>query len=139
MELKDVQRLMKTFEDSDASELKIDDGSFHLYLSKNGPAPQVVSATPAPEAVATAPAPATNTAKIKAPLVGTVYLQAKPQLPPYVKVGSKVAKGDVVCIIEAMKMMTEVKSDVDGVITSINVKDGELVEVDQPLFEVEEG
>ena len=72
-------------------------------------------------------------------LVGTVYLQAKPEQPAYVKVGSQVHKGDVVCIIEAMKMMTEVKSDQDGIISAVKVKNGELVEVDQPLFEVTEG
>ena len=82
---------------------------------------------------------AASTQQIKAPLVGTVYLQAKPEQPPYVKVGSQVHKGDVVCIIEAMKMMTEVKSDQDGIISAVKVKNGELVEVDQPLFEVTEG
>lgn len=131
---------MKAFEASDTRELKIDDGSFHLYLSKNQ---QANASTDA--GVLTAPveqkvqmAAASVSQQIKAPLVGTVYLQAKPEQPAYVKVGDRVHQGDVVCIIEAMKMMTEVKSDLDGTISAVKVKNGELVEVDQPLFEVTE-
>lgn len=131
---------MKAFEASDTRELKIDDGSFHLYLSKNQQAN-----TPTDAGVLTAPveqkvqmAAASVSQQIKAPLVGTVYLQAKPEQPAYVKVGDRVHQGDVVCIIEAMKMMTEVKSDLDGTISAVKVKNGELVEVDQPLFEVTE-
>ena len=130
MELKDVQHLMKTFEASDTRELKIDDGSFHLYLSKNQQANAKTDLSPQPShAEPVRPVAAASTQQIKAPLVGTVYLQ----------VGSQVHKGDVVCIIEAMKMMTEVKSDQDGIISAVKVKNGELVEVDQPLFEVTEG
>lgn len=140
MELKDVQHLMKTFEASDTRELKIDDGSFHLYLSKNQQVNAKTDLSPQPShAEPVRPVAAASTQQIKAPLVGTVYLQAKPEQPAYVKVGSQVHKGDVVCIIEAMKMMTEVKSDQDGIISAVKVKNGELVEVDQPLFEVTEG
>ncbi|MFR0581502.1 acetyl-CoA carboxylase biotin carboxyl carrier protein [Limosilactobacillus mucosae] len=140
MELKDVQHLMKAFEASDTRELKIDDGSFHLYLSKNQQAVSTTAASAATISPVEYPTQATTAAaqQIKAPLVGTVYLQAKPEQPAYVKVGDRVHKGDIVCIIEAMKMMTEVKSDQDGVISAVKVKNGELVEVDQPLFEVTE-
>lgn len=131
---------MKSFEASSTRELKIDDGNFHFYLSKNDQAP--VMPTTTQTNVPTA-APTTvekdATSTVKSPLVGTVYLQAKPQRPAYVKVGSRVHKGDVVCIIEAMKMMTEVKSTFDGIVSEILVKDGELVEVDQPLFSITEG
>ncbi len=130
---------MKAFEASDTRELKIDDGSFHLYLSKNQQAASTTTASAATLPPVEYPAQATAAAQqIKAPLVGTVYLQAKPEQPAYVKVGDRVHKGDIVCIIEAMKMMTEVKSDQDGVISAVKVKNGELVEVDQPLFEVTE-
>ena len=70
--------------------------------------------------------------------MGTVYLQPKPDQPAYVEVGSKVNKGDVVCVIEAMKMMTEIKSDYSGIVTAIHVDNEELVEVEQPLFTIAE-
>ena len=94
---------------------------------------QTGSTTPA-----TADTASDNRHQIKAPLVGTVYLQAKPKQPPYVTVGQHIHKGDIVCVVEAMKMMTEIKSDVDGVVTSIDVDNGELVECDQSLFTITE-
>lgn len=74
---------------------------------------------------------------IKAPIVGTFYQSAAPDKPPYVSVGDSIAKGDVVCIIEAMKFMNEVNSEVSGKIVEILVKDGDFVEFGQPLFRVE--
>ena len=115
----------------------------HLYLSKNDRPASQEPVTNTPE-VADQPVKHSSKneprgAQIKAPLVGTVYLQSKPDQPPYVKVGSHVNKGDVVCVIEAMKMMTEVKSEVAGTVSVINVDNGELVECQQPLFEIKEG
>lgn len=75
---------------------------------------------------------------IDAPMVGSVYLQPEPSKPTFVKVGSAVKKGDVVCVIEAMKMMTEIKSDVTGIVKEVLVKNEELVEFGQPLFRIEE-
>ena len=69
--------------------------------------------------------------------MGTVYLQPKPGAKPYLQVGQQVNAGDVVCVIEAMKMMTEVKSQVAGTVKAVLVEDEQLVEVDQPLFTVE--
>lgn len=144
MELKDIQTLMQKFEDSDMRELNIDDGDFHLYLSKNKQARPVKPAAaehPATNSPAPAKAPAESATAgktITAPLVGTVYLQPKPAEPAYVSVGDHVKKGDVVCVIEAMKMMTEIKSDYTGIITKVNVSNEELVEVEQPLFTVSE-
>lgn len=133
---------MADFENSSVRELKIEDGDFHLYLSKNNqPTTNAQSPTtkPAIQQDNGSQQQVVSDAQIKAPLVGTVYLQSKPQQPPYVKVGSHVHKGDVVCVIEAMKMMTEVKSDVDGVISAVKVDNGELVEYQQPLFTVKKG
>ena len=76
---------------------------------------------------------------IKAPMVGTIYLKPEPDKDPYVTEGMRVHKGDIVCIIEAMKMMTEIKSDLDGVISEVLVENEDLVEFDQPLFKVTEG
>lgn len=149
MELQAIQALMAAFEDSKVREFDLQDGDFHLYLSKNKhpkeaakPAAPVVETTPAVTAEAPASAneeaPADTASQIKAPLVGTVYLQPKPDAPAYVQPGDRVEKGDVVCVIEAMKMMTEVKSEVAGTVKRVLVADEQLVEVDQPLFEVEE-
>lgn len=145
MELTAVQKLMEQFEDSTARELELTDGDFHLRLSKNRAAkasPAPVEATPSPAPAAPAPTSAALQAAevaqtIKAPLVGTVYLQPKPDAKPYLQVGQQVNAGDVVCVIEAMKMMTEVKSQVAGTVKAVLVEDEQLVEVDQPLFTVE--
>lgn len=145
MELTAVQKLMEQFEDSTARELELTDGDFHLRLSKNRAAkasPAPVEATPIPAPAAPAPTSAAPQAAevaqtIKAPLVGTVYLQPKPGAKPYLQVGQQVNAGDVVCVIEAMKMMTEVKSQVAGTVKAVLVEDEQLVEVDQPLFTVE--
>lgn len=145
MELTAVQKLMEQFEDSTARELELTDGDFHLRLSKNRAAkasPAPVEATPSPAPAAPAPTSAAPQAAevaqtIKAPLVGTVYLQPKPGAKPYLQVGQQVNAGDVVCVIEAMKMMTEVKSRVAGTVKAVLVEDEQLVEVDQPLFTVE--
>ena len=71
---------------------------------------------------------------ISSPMVGTFYLKPSPNAEPYVTVGQKVKKGDVVCIIEAMKLMNEIEAECDGVIEDILVKDGESVEYGRPLF-----
>lgn len=145
LEFNDIQKLMAEFEKSSTRELKIDDQDFHLYLSKNEKAAPTPSApnndgNQDGKAAAQTPAPApASAASIKAPLVGTVYLQPKPDQPTYIKVGDHVHKGDVVCVIEAMKMLTEVKSDRDGVVKAVNVENGDLVEFNQPLFTITEG
>ena len=73
---------------------------------------------------------------IDSPMVGIIYLTPKPSSPPFVKSGQKIKKGDTICLIEAMKTFNEIKSDKDGVVKSILVKNGEAVEFGQPLFEI---
>lgn len=154
MKLEAIQALMKQFEDSEMRELKIDDGDFHLYLSKNKlnnlaqtPTTKNVAnnKTDQAEAKETIKVENTNESKasndgtaVKSPLVGVVYLQAKPGQPAFVKVGDHINEGDTICIIEAMKMMTEVKSTVTGTVSAIEVENEDLVEVDQPLIMVKE-
>lgn len=147
MEFSDVKQLMDEFEKSSTRELKVDDQDFHLYLSKNeqssAPAQTNAHVPSAASATTTATAapqsqPTSQATAIKAPLVGTVYLQPKPKEPAYVKVGDQVHKGDVVCVIEAMKMLTEVKSTCDGTVQAIKVENGDLVEYDQPLVMIKE-
>ena len=74
---------------------------------------------------------------IKSPMVGTFYLKPSPTAEPYIEIGKEVKKGDVLCIIEAMKLMNEIESEYTGKITEILVKDGETVEYGTPLFRIE--
>lgn len=136
---------MQNFEDSDIRELEINQDSFQLYLSKNKQTykhEDLVSTERTEQTTSVKKKineqPALLSQNITAPLVGTVYLQPNPDADPYVKSGDHVKKGDVVCVIEAMKMMTEIKSPFNGIITSICVSNEELVEVEQPLFSVQE-
>ncbi len=144
MNFEDIQKLMQKFENSDIRELDVTNGDFHLYLNKNKQAKisdeTSLNEVETQEKQISTPktAPQDKGAIIKAPLVGTVYLQPKPDQSAYVEVGSKVNKGDVVCVIEAMKMMTEIKSDYSGIVTAIHVDNEELVEVEQPLFTIAE-
>lgn len=139
---------MAEFNESPMRELEIETDGFHIHLSKNentfkpqGVIPQAPQAeTPSLSSkVEEASEQEQAASYIKAPMVGSIYLQPAPDKEAYVSVGTKVHKGDVVCIIEAMKMMTEIKSEVDGIITKVLVTNEELVEFDQPLFEVQEG
>ncbi len=75
--------------------------------------------------------------KILSPMPGTFYTASSPETPNYVKIGDKVSKGDTLCIIEAMKIMNEIEAEKDGVIISILVEDGQAVEYNQPIFEIE--
>lgn len=136
---------MAEFNESPMRELEIETDGFHIHLSKNentfkpqGVLPQAETPSPSSK-VEEASEQAEAASYIKAPMVGSIYLQPAPDKEAYVSVGAKVHKGDVVCIIEAMKMMTEIKSEVDGIITKVLVTNEELVEFDQPLFEVQEG
>lgn len=150
MDLQTISSLMKQFEDSEMRELKIDDGDFHLYLSKNKqnhsdkqaqisvPVQTAQENTKAVEEESKEEKTEDQGKAVKAPIVGIVYLQAKPGQPPLVHVGDHVKKGQTVCIIEAMKMMTEVKSNLTGTVTAINVENEDLVEVDKPLITVKE-
>ena len=89
-------------------------------------------------AVSSACSPASAApAQVKAPLVGVFYAAPKPEEPPFVQVGQEVRKGQVLCLVEAMKMMNELTSPVDGIVRAIHGRNGELVEFDQVLFEIE--
>lgn len=147
MDFNDIEKLMDDFKKSEMRELEITTDGFHIHLSKNEtpflPVREKVE-QPAITAVEENVPPVTKDTKaegefIKSPMVGSVYLQPKPDQDPYVTVGSRVHKGDVVCIIEAMKMMTEIKSDQDGIVTEVLVENEDLVEFDQPMFKVVRG
>ena len=136
----EINKIIDKFNQSSVSE-------FHLHLSKNEssletPAQAVqqpVQANePATKVETASKNPVSSSNQIVAPMVGTVYLQSEPGAKPYVEPGKMVHAGDVVCVIEAMKMLTEVKSNVTGQVKNILVENEDLVEYDQPLFEIEE-
>lgn len=156
MELKEIQELIKMFDKSKLGELSIENGDFKLSLKTKeqeivqmmasapmmaAPVAPVMTASPAPVASATAAAPApaaaTAGASIKSPMVGTFYRSAGPDKPPFVKPGDKVTKGQVICIIEAMKLFNEIEAEMDGTIVKVLVDDASPVEYDQPLFIIE--
>lgn len=150
--LDEIKEFINLLEDSSLSvfEIQKEDGS-KIHLEKAQPAQQIVNtipvangvASPAPVAPVVESAPAApaapvadNSKTIDAPIVGVFYAASAPGKAPYVSAGKKVKKGDVVCIIEAMKCMNEIQAEEDGEIVEVLVKDGELVEYGQPLFKI---
>ncbi|XP_073016869.1 LOW QUALITY PROTEIN: biotin carboxyl carrier protein of acetyl-CoA carboxylase 2, chloroplastic-like [Primulina eburnea] len=108
----------------------------------NVPAPASVGSAPSTPAVMPTPAPAPTKPKsahppFKCPMAGNFYRSPAPGAPPFVKVGDKIQKGQVICIIEAMKLMNEIETDISGTIVEILVEDGKPVSVDMPLFTIE--
>ncbi len=136
------------FADLALTELTLRDGDFELTLKKATPTATVAAPLPAPAtplpATPTAPTPAVennqsalvNCKEVKSPLVGVLYLASAPGAKPFVSVGDRVAKGDVLCIVEAMKMMNELTSDYEGTVLDICADNEALVEYGQVLFKI---
>ena len=145
MELKDLKKIIDLVKEHDIVELNLQDGDFRLSTKLRGSETVVVSSAPAPAAPASAvPAPAPAAAApvadkpaIKSPMVGTFYRSSSPDSDPFVKAGDLVTPDMTVCIIEAMKVMNEIKADVSGRISRVLVENAEAVEFGQPLFEIE--
>ncbi len=149
MNLQEIYDLMEKFEASSLAELEVQEESgARVSMKKAAPAapvfvpqgiPAPVSAATAPAAAETAAAPAMQEGTlVKAPLVGTFYRAPSPDAPPFVEVGSRVKKGDTICLIEAMKMINEIPAPADGVIEEILVENESVVEYDAPLFRMKE-
>ena len=144
MELESIYALMERFERSSISGLELEQNGTRLKLEKAvavAAAPVAVAApvaAPAPAAapVAGQPAQAEEGEYIKAPLVGTFYTAAGPDAAPFVQVGDKVQKGQTVCILEAMKAMSEIPAPMDCVIEEVLLDNGSLAAFDAPLFRV---
>lgn len=163
MNFSEIKEIVALINQSNLTEFHVKDQQFELYLNKNAqaqktmeqaaPAPQVA---PAPQAapVAVAPAPIVETPvvdtpvvpaadvtgkEITSPLVGVAYLKPSPDKADFKQVGDTVKKGDVLCILEAMKVMNEIVSDVDGTIAAVLIENEAVVEYGQPLFVVKEG
>jgi acetyl-CoA carboxylase biotin carboxyl carrier protein len=123
-------------EDSDVGELTIEDGPVRITVRKQDDRQPL--AAPGLAAAPVAPAPeVSETFKIESPMVGTYYSAPSPDQPVFVTEGDAVSVGQTLCILEAMKLFNELKSDHAGVIRRILVKDGDPVEFGQPLFELE--
>jgi acetyl-CoA carboxylase biotin carboxyl carrier protein len=149
MDIRKVKKLIELLEESNINEIEIKEGEESVRISR-GAAQQVVAPyptahMPAPVAaapVAAAPAEAVSDAPITAghvvqsPMVGTFYSAPSPSSPAFIEVGKTVKAGDVICIVEAMKMMNQIEADKSGVIEAILVEDGQPVEYDQPLVTI---
>lgn len=153
MDIRKVKKLIELLEESGVSEIEIKEGEESVRISRNGaqalsmaarvappvyaaPAVPPPPATAAPVAPPVAP-PVANTGHIiHSPMVGTFYRSPSPTSASFVEVGQTVKVGDVVCIVEAMKMMNQIEADKAGTITAILVENGEPVEFDQPLFSI---
>ena len=144
---KRVKELIEIFETSGLSEMEFDADGLKLKLKKAcaDTSSDMCEAVPSrPNAVSKAVKTEPKTEEdesskeyIKSPLVGTLYLAPNPESKPFVKVGSKVKKGETMCIIEAMKMMNELKAPYNLVVKNILQNDGDMVEFDQNIYEVE--
>lgn len=136
----EIYELMARFDRSGLTSLKVTQKDFSLELGKTvtvAAAPVAVSA-PAPVA-AEAPVAEEEGTFVTAPLVGTFYAASAPGEEPYVKAGQKVSKGDVLCLVEAMKTMNEIKAPCDCVVEEVLVQDGDLVSYGQNLIRYREG
>ncbi len=133
--IEEIKELMALLENSSLSALEVQQDDVKVRLEKPAVTVAAPVAVPAPAPVA-APAPADAGKAINAPIVGVFYAAPSPDSEPYVSVGKRVKKGDVVCIIEAMKCMNEIQAEEDGEITAVLATNGELVEYGQPLFAI---
>lgn len=155
MELKEIKELIKLVAESGVSEVEVERGDFKVSIKKveekttiiHQPAPvmHTIPAAPvAPAAVPTMPitsgtsAPVTsNLITVKSPMIGTYYKTPSPDKPSFVNIGDEIKVGQVLCIVEAMKLFNEIESEVSGKIVKILVENASPVEYDQPLFLVE--
>ena len=137
LNLAEIQALIKTLDNSSIEKFEYECDEYRLSLKKGSSTVAVkkTQAEPVVEEEA-ADAEEKELIEITAPMVGTFYSAAEPGAEPFVKVGSKIDADSVICILEAMKLFTEVEADVSGEIVEILAKDGDLVEYGQPLFSV---
>ena len=152
MDIRKVKKLIELLEASSVDEIEIKEGEESVRISRNTAAPIAMAAAAAPvapsmpapaahaPAAAPAPAPAAPSVDtdnaVKSPMVGTFYRSPSPEAPSFVEVGQSVRAGDVLCIVEAMKMMNQIEADRAGTVTAIHAENGEPVEFDQPLITI---
>ncbi len=158
MKAKDIQELIDFISKTGLEEVNIETEEFKIKVKRSNDAPQIVeqaarsqtsapapAAAQAPSPAPAAPAPAApaaeesnkNYVEIKSPMIGTFYRTPNPESPSFVQIGDKVTAGQVVCIVEAMKLFNEIESEVSGTIVKVLVENANPVEYDQPLFLVD--
>lgn len=149
MEIKEIKRIVELMKDNDLTEFSIKDDNFELAMKRGSGEPQVVYATAPVAAPVAGTAPVATPAaavpvdeddglvEIPSPIVGTFYRKPAPDADVFAQVGTEVTEDSVVCIIEAMKVMNEIKAEVRGVIRKVLVDDATPVQYGQPLFLVE--
>lgn len=152
MDIRKVKKLIELLEESGIGEIEIKEGEESVRISRGFPGSAAPTASyavpPAPQPAQTPAAPApepagggTDSAEssgviVRSPMVGTFYRSPSPSSAVFVEVGKTVKEGDVLCIVEAMKMMNQIEADVAGTIEKVLVENGEPVEFDQPLFSI---
>ncbi|HGM5687866.1 TPA: acetyl-CoA carboxylase biotin carboxyl carrier protein [Pseudomonas aeruginosa] len=144
MDIRKVKKLIELLEEPGIDELEIREGEESVRISRHSKtaaqpvyAQAPAFAAPAAAAAESAPAaPKLNGNVVRSPMVGTFYRAASPTSANFVEVGQSVKKGDILCIVEAMKMMNHIEAEVSGTIESILVENGQPVEFDQPLFTI---
>ena len=155
MEFKQIQELLKMVNKSNISEVSIQNGDFGITIKQANnetqyvampqmmPQQQMIQHMPAAPVAGTESAPqaeaeaASTTIVVKSPMIGTFYRSSSPDKPSFVSVGDDIKVGDVICIVEAMKLFNEIESEVSGRIVKVLIDDASPVEYDQPLFLVE--
>jgi acetyl-CoA carboxylase biotin carboxyl carrier protein len=154
MDIRKVKKLIELLDESGLAEIEITEGEESVRISRHShaapppyaypppqhaPAPQAAPAPAAAAPVAAAPPePEEEGFEVTAPMVGTFYSASSPGSPPFVQVGDRVNEGDILCIVEAMKMMNQIEAEVSGTIKSIRVQNGDPVEYGQVLFVIDQ-
>jgi len=149
MDIKTLRQIAEIFTSASLTELEITEGELNIKMKRESSAqPSAVQTVPSPiyNDPQTSPSAADipvisaghsdGATDIRSPLAGVFYVSASPELPPYAKVGSRVKKGDILCIIEAMKVMNEINAEQDGEIVEVCASNEELVEYNQTLFRI---
>ena len=145
MDLKDIKAIIDLMKKNSISEFELERQDFKIKLKRGGvavvsyedaPVIPVTTAVAAPGAPTPIAAPTAGENEIKSPMIGTIYLAPSPESANYVEIGAEVGPDTVVCIIEAMKVMNEIKAEARGVITEILVDSAKPVEFGQPMFKI---
>jgi len=145
MDIRKIKKLIEMLQESDLTEIEVGQGDESVRITRGG-SQNFISNTPSVQQVAVPQPIIESTEKVddavsgnlvRSPIVGTFYRKPGPDKDPFIRVGDTVEVGDVLCIIEAMKMMNEIKSEFSGKITSINIEDGQPVEFDQHIITID--
>ena len=142
MDLRKIKKLIEMLQESDLNEIEVKEGEESVRINRKKGDVEIPQQTVAPrvqskEIVENVDEPEENLSFIQSPMVGTFYRSPAPGKPPFVEIGQRVKKGDTICIIEAMKMMNQVKSEFDGKIVDIKVENGQPVEFNELLVSIE--